>query len=57
MREAYSRRSSSEMVAVAGEHLGEPGDDRERRAQVVAQPAAMLVVRHAEVPSLAGGWM
>ena len=58
MREAYSRRSASEIDAVGREHLGEPGDDRQRRAEVVPEPAASLVlVRHAAFPSLAGGWM
>ena len=40
MRVAYSRRWASEIALVGREHLGEAGDDRQRRAQVVAQAAA-----------------
>ena len=32
-------------LAVGGQHLGEAGDDRQRRAQVMAQPAARLRVQ------------
>ena len=61
MRAANSRRSAVGDLAVGGQHLGEADHDRQRRAQVVAQPATPSRrrpgPRRSRAPASSGGEM